>query len=125
MILGPRVFVLHTNDKTFQHLRHCCRPKCPFSFTSSKLEEYFNPVSMFQCIIVSTSLIIAPKVLELITDSLNAALGEEGFHPSSSKTPCHQEAGQRSSRVSPSCLFYGRDVQDSGHHDISLVVSYV
>ena len=125
MMSGPRVFVLHTNDKTFQHLRHCCRPKCPFSFTSSKLEEYLNSVSIFQCIIVSTSLIIAPKVHELITDSLNAAVGEEGVHPSSSKTPCHQEAGQRSSRVSPSCLFGGHDVQDSGYHDVSLVVCYV
>ena len=80
---------------------------------------------MFQCIIVSTSLIIAPKVHEHIKDSLNAAVGEEGVHPSSSKTPCHQEAGQRSSGVSPSCLFSGPDVQDTGHHDISSVVCYV
>ena len=65
------------------------------------------------------------KVHELITDSLNATVGEEGVHPSSSKTPCHQEAGQRSSGVSPLCLFGGNDVQDSGYHDVSLVVSYV
>ena len=76
---------------------------------------------MFQRIIVSTSLIIAPKVHQHITDSLNATVGEEGVHPSSSKTPCHQEAGQRSSRVSPSCLFGGHDLQDSGHHDISVM----
>ena len=51
-VFGPRVFVLHTNDKTFQHLCHCCGPKCPFSFTSSKLEEYLKFVSMFQFNIV-------------------------------------------------------------------------
>ena len=78
---------------------------------------------MFCCIIVSTNFV--PKVHEYIPDSLNAAVGSEGVHPSSSKTPCYQEAGQRSSGVSPSGLFSGPDVQDTGHHDVSLVVSYV
>ena len=123
MISGARVFVFHTNDKTFQHLRHCCGPKCPFSFTSSKLKN----ISILYISVHHSQYKFdnRTKVCELITDSLNAAVGEEGVHPSSSKTPCHQEAGQRSSRVSPACLFGGPDVQDTGHHDISFVVCYV